>query len=198
MEIEELDAGETDRPAARLKPVAWLGIALACVVGGVLLVGRGVSGSEAPAAPKAQLPSSPIAMATPPGYGLGHNLVIGSTCPTFTLGPDTLAVSFEIANYGQTSVTLTDVRAVPPRGFRRVGPITSGGSCAAPGDGPDVGLLGSAETRLFTVRLRQPDCTTGVAAAPWLQLSVQQMVGTTSGVTNFDLGALPFTACPAG
>jgi hypothetical protein len=203
--VEELDQGE-DVESAGLGATAWIGIALVCVVAGILLMsGRGGSTTAAqpavttPVQTFTAVPLFPAPSVQPVPEDPRLALAIGFVCAASTDGRTSLTVSFEVVNISSNDVTVLTVNPLLPlNGLRPVGKATAGGNCARPGSDPVGGLLPAGEQRLFTMRFRLPkECPQPLPVQASVNLRVGQMVGTTTVPIFADLGAVKFDSCPS-
>ncbi len=199
MDLEELV--DDDTAPSRISALVWVVVVAIGLAIGSVVVGHGPSGPVATTAVVEQTPVvKPVPLPNVPTLiGLGHNLVLGYTCPGFTVGGETLAVSFQLVNFGQQDVTLLSINPkLPKRGLTVAGGPTMGGACSEPGNDPPGGLLGPGDSRLITLRFARPAVCSPAAAKPQhLDISVQQMVGATTTATKSDLGLLSFSVCPS-
>jgi hypothetical protein len=200
--VEELDSGGGDEPS-HLGPVAWVAIALACLVGGLLLL-SGPRGGPTAAEPGFTPPVQTFSAVPIPGPSVqpvpddpSQVLTIGLVCPATTDGRKSLSVSFVLVNVGGTDVTLLSVvPLLPMNGMQPVGKTTTGGTCAQPGTEVGGGLLAPGEQRLFTMRfLLSTDCPQALPVQASVRLRVNQMVGTTTVPVFSDLGSVHFDMC---
>ena len=205
MVVEELDSGGGGEPS-HLGPAAWVAIALACLVGGVLLLSGPRGSTPRVAEPAFTLPVQTFSAVPIPGPSVqpvpddpSLTLNIGLVCPATTDGRKTLSVSFVLVNIGGTDVTLLSVRPrLPLPGLQPIGKTTTGGTCAQPGTQVGGGLLAPGEQRMFTMRFRLPkDCPQALPVQATVRLRVNQMVGTTTVPVFSDLGSLHFVTCPS-
>jgi hypothetical protein len=196
VEYEELElGGPEDRTG--LSPLAWIALAVACVLAGVMfLIFRGPG--EPVAGPVPDVDASPSGSGLTLAVQPAEKLQLGRICPAVTDGRTTLIVSFNLVNVSTTPITVMDVRPVMPiGGLRPRGPNTAGGTCEHPGSEAPGGLLAPGATQLVTMRFRLPeDCPQAFPVEVRIRLRVHQMVGTTTVPVHSELGSINFDSCP--
>jgi hypothetical protein len=203
VDVEELSQGEDVQPS-RLGPIAWLGLALVCLIGGVLLLsGQNDATSADPVATPVQT-FSPAPVFPAPKLrvlptDLADTLSIGKVCPARSDGHSTLVVSFELVNIGISNVTVIDVKPLLPLpGLHPEGRTLAGGSCQRLGTETPAGLMSPDDRRLFTMLFRlPPTCPQASPVQASIRVRVNQMIGTTTVAVFNDLGAVTFDTCPS-
>jgi hypothetical protein len=167
------------------------------VVGSVLVAHRTSTPPETTAVVATSEAAKPIPLPSVPEIiGLGQNLALGYTCPAVTVGGATLAISFQVVNFGEQDVTLLSVTPdLAHSGLRTAGNPTMGGACSEPGNDAPGGLISPGDSRLITLRFTRPASCTGTGKGQALDVSARQMVGTTTKALKSDLGLVHFIGC---
>lgn len=197
MDLEEIV--DDDTATGRGLVLFWVFVAVIGLALGTLVVSRGTSEpppSSTAIDSTAQAEQSEPLPSVPEIIGLGHNLTLGYTCPAFTVGGSTLAISFEVVNFGEQDVTLLTVKPLLPKhGLKMAGNPTMGGACAEPGNDPPGGLMAPGDSRLITLRFARPVACATAGKSQQLDVTALQMVGATTRPVKSDLGLLYFTFC---
>jgi hypothetical protein len=205
MHIDELDqevSGEPEATGPGRRPLVWAVFALICLAIGAVVVGNNhvvasssITTEPEPTvnAPLLPLPTRGLAL------GLGQNLTIGITCASRRGDQGTLAVSFQLTNWGQANVVVLDVAPQAPlHGLRLRGAATSGGTCEEPDRTAAGGTIMSGQSQLFTLWFAGPAGCPASSRRVNLELRATQLVGTTTASVRRGVGRLEVTTCPTG
>jgi hypothetical protein len=206
MGVEELSNGGGDGSRG-LGSLGAVMAGLVVVIGVVLLLpghhsGTGQTDDVVPPVPltsdPARLDGSTSTSSAAP-LNPGRYLSVGKVCAAI---PDhgSLAVSFELINFGLTDVTVISVKPSSPLdGLHPVGATASGGTCGQPGSQAVGGLLFAGDRAMFTIRFQVPKpCPKRLSGRATVGVKVAQMVGMTSTQVTSDPGSVSFDACPTG
>jgi hypothetical protein len=191
--------GAAGSPPPSTNLLVWVALAVICVVGGFLLLGRGGPWQVPDPKSISSPPSSPIPalpMASP-GPGQRQYLGVARICGAMTDHRTKLSISFEVENVSSYDVTITSVKSVLPLGGLRPAGFTAGGDCVNPGTSPVTGLIAAERSRYFTLNFALPkNCPAAAAVLVRINFTALGFHETSLSMLESDLAVPDFDSCP--